>query len=75
MNSSALAIPVRHSERADAFLEAEEDVCVKEKLPVDELIFFDVSGLSQKDIGFGLLVGEDSGSGAICQTTDYDHQE
>jgi len=75
MDTSALTIPIRHSERADRFLKAEKDVSVEEEFPVNQLILFDIPWLSEQDVGFRFLVGEDCGGCAVCKTADHDHEE
>lgn len=71
----AAGVPVGHGEAADGLLQAEEDVGVEEQAPVDELVLFDVAGLAEKDVGFGLFVGEHGGGGAVGQAADHDHKE
>lgn len=43
---------------------------MKDEASVDEFVLFDVAGRTDQDVGFGLLVCERDGGGAIGKTAD-----
>lgn len=38
---------------------------MEDELPVDQAIFFHVTGLAEEDVGFGLFVRQGGGGGAV----------
>lgn len=69
----ALAVPVRHRERADTFRQTEEAVRVQQKPPVDELVVLSAARRPQHYVRFWLFVGEGRGGGAVGQAAYHDH--
>ena len=74
-NAIPLSIPISHRERRHRFQQTENQVRLKQKLPIDQLILLRIPRRAQHDIGLGLLVRERGRSGAVGETANDNHKK